>query len=67
MSRTGEEDNEASLADISTEASMDKLETRIIERILARMEQPKGPVKPGESSRAGQTTPKVGESSSAPG
>ena len=42
MSRTREEDNEASLADISTKASMDKLETRIIERILARLEQPKG-------------------------
>ena len=36
MSRTGEEDNETSLANISTEAAMDKLKTCIIERILAR-------------------------------
>ena len=54
MSNTGsEQDSGPSLADISTEAAMEKLESRIVEKILAKMDQ-QASRKSGETSKQGE-------------
>ena len=60
MSNTGtEQDSGASLADISTEAAMEKLESRIVEKILAKMDQ-QASRKSGETAKQGEGSNQVG-------
>ena len=59
MSNTGtEQDSGASLADICTEAAMEKLESRIVEKILAKMDQ-QASRKSGETAKQGGAATKV--------